>query len=157
MDARPFGFTRTVPVSAPFKWNQFGFAVAGPVQIPKVFNGKDGLFFMSNYEGFRLRNQTQVVYSTPPAAMRTGDFSQVLPGTVIKDPRNNFLPFPGNIIPSQRFSSAAVGLLEFSVEKPIWASSLEIRRLNAFMDHAGRPSLPPGSPFRCFYGPLQFC
>jgi hypothetical protein len=113
LDARPFGFTRTVPVSAPFKWNQFGFTLGGPVQIPKLFNGKDRLFFMSNYEGFRLRNQTQVVYNTPPAAMRDGNFSQILPGTVIKDPRNNFTPFGGNLIPSTRFSSAAVGLLEF--------------------------------------------
>ncbi len=111
VDARPFGFTRAVPVSAPFKWNQFGFTLGGPVQIPKLFNGKDKLFFMSNYEGFRLRNQTQVVYSTPPQAMRNGDFS--LSGTVIKDPRNNFAPFQGNMIPSDRFSKAAVGLLEF--------------------------------------------
>jgi hypothetical protein len=111
VDARPFGFTRTVPVSAPFKWNQFGFAVAGPVQIPKVFNGKDRLFFMSNYEGFRLRNQTQVVYSTPPAAMRAGDFSNFC-RALIKDPRNNFRLFRQHH-PSQRFSAAAVGLLEF--------------------------------------------
>jgi hypothetical protein len=113
VDARPFGFTRTVPVSAPFKWNQFGFTLGGPVQIPKLFNGKDRLFFMSNYEGFRLRNQTQVVYSTPPAPMRNGDFSQAPAGTVIKDPRNNFVPFAGNMIPSTRFDHAAVGLLEF--------------------------------------------
>ncbi len=62
-DARPFGFTSSVPASAPFKWNQFGFYLGGPVQIPKLFNGKNRLFFMSNYEGFRLRNQTQTVYS----------------------------------------------------------------------------------------------
>jgi hypothetical protein len=113
LDARPFGFTRSVPVSAPFKWNQFGFTLAGPVQIPKLFRGKDRLFFMSNYEGFRLRNQAQVVYSTPPAAMRNGDFSQVLPNTVILDPANGRQPFPNNIIPSARFDKAAVGLLEF--------------------------------------------
>src|SRR5262249_36693102 len=113
LDARPFGFTRTVPVSAPFKWNQFGFTLGGPVQIPKLFRGKDRLFFMSNYEGFRLRNQTQVVYSTPPAAMRNGDFSQLLPNTVIRDPANNRQPFENNIIPSFRFDHAALGLLEF--------------------------------------------
>jgi hypothetical protein len=113
IDARPFGFTSAVPVSAPFKWNQFGFTLGGPVQIPKLFNGKNRLFFMSNYEGFRLRNQAQVVYSTPPVAMRNGDFSQILPGTVIKDPRNSFAPFPGNMIPSTRLDHAAIGLLEF--------------------------------------------
>src|SRR5262249_26859572 len=38
--------------------------------------------------------------------------SQLLPGTIIRDPVNN-QPFPGNIIPATRFSRAAVGLLEF--------------------------------------------
>lgn len=113
LDARPFGFSTNVPVSAPFKWNQYGFTLGGPVQIPKLFNGKDRLFFLSNYEGFRLRNQAQVLYSTAPAAMRTGDFSQLLPKTVITDPTNNNQPFPGNIIPSNRLDKAAIGLLEF--------------------------------------------
>jgi len=112
-DARPFGFTSSVPASAPFKWNQFGFYLGGPVQIPKLFNGKNRLFFMSNYEGFRLRNQTQTVYSTPSVAMRNGDFSQLLPKTKITDPLNNNAPFPGNIVPSNRFDHAAVGLLAY--------------------------------------------
>jgi len=111
LDARPFGFTKTVPVSAPFKWNQYGFTLGGPVQIPKVFNGKNRLFFMSNFEGFRLRNQAQVVYSTPPVAMRNGDFS-LAPVSQIIDPANN-TPFPNKQIPSSRFDRAALGLLEF--------------------------------------------
>ena len=113
LDARPFGFTTVVPDSAPFKWNQYGFTVGGPVRIPKMFNGKDRLFFTSNFEGFRLRNQTQVTYSVPSVAMRGGDFSQILPGTKVTDPLNNNQPFPNNIIPSNRFDKAAIGLLEF--------------------------------------------
>src|SRR5712691_383106 len=66
LDARPYGFTSQVPEKNPFKWNQYGFTLGGPVRIPKLFNGKDRLFFMSNFEGFRLRNQTQMVYSTAP-------------------------------------------------------------------------------------------
>jgi hypothetical protein len=111
VDARPFGFTRTVPVSAPFKWNQYGFTLSGPVQIPRIVNGRNRLFFMANFEGFRLRNQTQVIYSTPPGAMRNGDFSQA-PLPQILDPFSN-TPFPNKQIPSTRFSTAAVGLLEF--------------------------------------------
>ena len=112
-DARPYAFTAVAPVSAPFKWNQFGFTVGGPVLIPKLFNGKNKLFFMSNYEAFRLRQQTQTVYTTFPAAFRTGDFSQVLPSTVITDPTNNNLPFPGNIIPSGRLDTFAKALLQY--------------------------------------------
>ena len=66
LDARPYAFTSEVPEKTPFKWNQYGFTLGGPVQIPKLFDGKNRLFFMSNYEGFRLRNQAQIVYSTAP-------------------------------------------------------------------------------------------
>jgi len=112
-DARPFGFTSKVPVSSPFKWNQFGFTLSGPVQIPKVFNGRNKLFFMANYEGFRLRQQGQSTYTTAPQAMRDGNFSQILPGTVITDPLNNNQPFPGNIIPTQRLDPVALKMLSF--------------------------------------------
>jgi hypothetical protein len=112
LDARPYGFTSQVPAKNPFKWNQYGFTLGGPIAIPKLFNGRNRLFFLSNYEGFKLRNQTQSVYSTAPAAMRTGDFSQLLPGTVIRDPLTK-QPFPGNMIPAQRLDKIAMGLLEF--------------------------------------------
>ena len=37
----------------PFQWNQYGFTLGGPIQVPKVFNGKDKLFFASNFEECR--------------------------------------------------------------------------------------------------------
>jgi hypothetical protein len=113
LDARPFAFTSRVPSSAPLKWNQYGFVLGGPVQIPKLFNGKNRLFFMSNYEGFKEREQTQQVYSTPPAPMRAGNFSQLLPGKVITNPLANNSPFPGNIIPASQLNPIALGLLNF--------------------------------------------
>ncbi|MEO5742115.1 MAG: carboxypeptidase-like regulatory domain-containing protein, partial [Vicinamibacterales bacterium] len=54
-DARPYAFTSVRPESNPFKWNQYGFTMGGPVQIPGLFDGANKLFFMSNFEGFRLR------------------------------------------------------------------------------------------------------
>src|SRR5882762_5158712 len=115
-DARPYPFTSATPTKAPFKWNQFGFTLGGPVKIPHVVNGANKLFFMTNYEGFRLRNQQQVVYSTPPAAMRGGDFSRA--PVVIRDPLTN-TPFPGNIIPANRLNPIAIQLLEFYPEPNI--------------------------------------
>jgi len=112
LDALPFGFTSKVPTSSPLKWNQFGFTLGGPVQIPKLFNGKNRLFFMTNYEGFRERNQTQGVYSVPPSAMRNGDFSQILPKTVITDPMNGN-PFANNQIPTSRLNPVSLGLLAY--------------------------------------------
>lgn len=112
-DARPYGFTSVVPVSAPLKWNQYGFTLGGPVWIPKVFNGKNRLFFLSNYEGFKLRQQTQTVYTTFPTAFRTGDFSQALPGHVVRDPQNGGAPFPNNVIPAGRLDPLAIKLLQY--------------------------------------------
>jgi hypothetical protein len=118
LDARPFGFTTVVPQKSPFKQNQYGFTLGGPLSIPKVFNGKDRLFFMSNFEGFRSRQQIQQVYTTAPAIFRTGDFSSLLPNTIIRDPANrdangNKLPFTGNIIPQSKLSSIPQALLQY--------------------------------------------
>jgi hypothetical protein len=65
LDALPYAFGGVVPTSSPFKWNQFGFTLGGPVQLGSLFNGKDKLFFLGNYEGFRLRNQRQSYFSVP--------------------------------------------------------------------------------------------
>src|SRR6202162_2957294 len=111
-DARPYAFTAVAPISPPFRWNQYGYTLGGPVWIPKLFNGKSRLFFMSNYEGFKLRQQTQTVYTTFPAAFRTGDLSSVQATHVITDPTTG-LAFPGNIIPANRLDTIAKGLLQY--------------------------------------------
>jgi hypothetical protein len=48
-DALPYAFAGAVSKSSPFKWNQFGFTLGGPVQLGPIFNGKDKLFFMTNW------------------------------------------------------------------------------------------------------------
>ncbi len=108
IDALPFGFTSKVPTSAPLRWNQYGFTLGGPIQIPKLFNGKNRLFFMANYEAFREHNQTQSVYTNPSTAMWGGDFSQILPKPVITDPLANNQPFANNIIPTSRLDPISV-------------------------------------------------
>lgn len=113
LDARPYAFTTKVPQSAPFKWNQYGFTLGGPLSIPKMFNAKNRLFFMSNYEGFKLRNQGQSLVSTAPESMRNGDFSAILGTTVIRDPKNGNTPFPDNIIPANRLDPIGQKLLNY--------------------------------------------
>jgi hypothetical protein len=95
--------------------NQYGFAVGGPVWIPKIIHGRNKLFWFMDYE-----NTTQSQYASdvnltlPTAAMRTGDFSAT--GTTIYDPLTGNAngtgrqPFAGNMIPSTRIASASANL-----------------------------------------------
>jgi hypothetical protein len=123
LDAKQYAFTSKPVTKDPFKWNQFGYTFGGPVWIPKIFNGKNRLFFMSNYEAFRQRRQVQALYNLPSAAMRTGDFSELLGrGITIYDPATRVVnadgtvtatAFPGNVIPANRLDSYAKKMLEF--------------------------------------------
>jgi Carboxypeptidase regulatory-like domain len=111
-DAKPYAFTSARPKKSPFKWNDFGYELDGPVRIPKLFNGKDKLFFMSNYEALRRRQTSQATFSVPTAKMFAGDFSELLPGTMIYDPTTQ-QPFAGNIIPTKRLDPISLKLLNY--------------------------------------------
>ena len=83
-DAVPYAFTRNHPTKSPFKWNDYGFEIDGPVRIPKLFDGRNKLFFMANDEWKSQRQNSQGIYSVPTAAMFKGDMSGL--GTIIYDP-----------------------------------------------------------------------
>jgi hypothetical protein len=110
LDAQPYAFTSVHPAKSPFKWNDFGFELDGPVRLPK-YNGHDKLFFMANYEALRRRQNFLSTYSVPTPAMFNGDFSE-LTNTTIYDPLTQ-LPFPGNKIPKERLDPTSVGLLKY--------------------------------------------
>src|SRR6202030_2811121 len=103
LDAKHF-FDVPAPIP-PFKRNQFGTSVGGPVI-------KDKTFFFFNWESTRVRQSITRVATVPTAAMKDGDFSALLPSTIIYDPSslhsvNGQLvrtPFPGNIIPAADFN-----------------------------------------------------
>ena len=95
--------------------NQYGFAIGGPVWIPKIVHGKNKLFWFMDYEGTKQSQYAADPNLTlPTAAMRTGDFSAT--GTTIYDPLTGNSdgtgrsPFPGNIVPSSRIASASATL-----------------------------------------------
>ena len=62
-DAIPYAFTSIHPTKSPFKWNDFGFELDGPVRIPKIYNGRNRLFFMANYESEQQRQHSQTYFS----------------------------------------------------------------------------------------------
>jgi hypothetical protein len=121
LDATQYAFSALRPSKDPFKWNQYGFTLGGPVWLPKVFNGKDKLFFMANYESYRKRGSTTALYGLASTQIQGGDFSAI--ANKIYDPNTHVLgpdgktitatPFPGNIIPQNRISSISKQFLEF--------------------------------------------
>src|SRR5712671_6532471 len=56
--------------SPPFRENQFGAALGGPIV-------KDKAFFFLNYDGQRTRNSLPQLFRVPTAAERTGDLTQL--------------------------------------------------------------------------------
>jgi hypothetical protein len=121
LDATSYAFTVLRPSKDPFKWNQYGGTLGGPVRIPKVFNGRDKLFFMGNYEAYRKRGSATALFSLASAPIQSGDFSGV--SQKIYDPNSHALAadgktviatqFPNNIIPQNRISTISKQLLEF--------------------------------------------
>ena len=119
MDANPYSFTSIRTKKDPFKWNQYGFTLGGPIWLPKIFNGKDKLFFMANYESFRKRGSSTALYSLAPVAVQGGDFSGI--ASRIYDPSSHVqtangitaTPFANNVLPQNRISSVSKKLLEF--------------------------------------------
>lgn len=95
LNARQF-FDRVSP--PPYRFNQFGATLGGPLLVPKLYNGRNKTFFFFAYEGDRVRQLSTGQGTAASAAMRNGDFSQLLPATIIKDPYTG-LPFPETSFP----------------------------------------------------------
>ena len=55
--------------------NEFGGNLAGPVWIPKIYNGKNKTFFFADAEGIKQRSAAAESYTVPLASWKKGDFS----------------------------------------------------------------------------------
>ena len=115
LDARDFFNDKRPGVNKPpFRQNQFGASLGGPIQ-------HDKLFFFTNYEGYRKRRGTITSVNTVPTeAMRRGDFSAVRdvfdPFTVRPQTgtSSGFVrtAFVGRQIPASRFDAVAGRLIQ---------------------------------------------
>jgi hypothetical protein len=87
-----------------------GGSIGGPVYIPKIYNGKNRSFFYATIEFERFGSPSVGLFNptVPLATWRKGDFSGLLPGTVVRDPSASNAPFAGNIIPTSRLNPVAV-------------------------------------------------
>lgn len=110
-DARGF-FQKKPNPQAPFRQNQFGFVLNGPVSIPKIYNGQNRTFFMVNYEGLRQSQSVAQLDTVLTAKMRQGDFSEI--AKPIKNPLQPGSPaFAGNIIDPSLISPQALAALKY--------------------------------------------
>src|SRR5947209_15977829 len=83
LDAADY-FERTCPASGPcqthkgeLRLNQFGFSVGGPVVVPKLFNGRNKVFFFADYEGLRRIQGTILTGSVPTVAERNSNYTDL--------------------------------------------------------------------------------
>ncbi|MBI3682801.1 MAG: TonB-dependent receptor [Acidobacteria bacterium] len=123
LDARGYFLPPTSPKNK-LRRNQFGGMFSGPIR-------RDKTFFLGSYEGRRENRATPARQAVPTAAMRSGDFSEIL------EPRNRYYPndanpavtrairlvgdtapFPNNIIPRSLLNPVSLNLLTFKKTSP---------------------------------------
>ena len=125
-DAEPYYFPYNTSPPAkvfPYKWNDYGFELDGPIRVPKVYNGKDKFFFMVDDEWRKIRTIGQSFATVPTPAELQGNFQGYTDTTgkpvTIYDPStgdaNGFgkQPFLNNQIPSGRITSQSTALLKY--------------------------------------------
>ncbi|HUP39729.1 MAG TPA: carboxypeptidase-like regulatory domain-containing protein, partial [Vicinamibacterales bacterium] len=117
----------------PLEQHDFGGVFGGPVMVPGLYNGRNKTFFFASYEAYRNKTSAAPRTTTiPTEAMHNGDFSgwrdangNLIP---IYDPATTRLnasgtgfvrdPFPGNIIPRERFSRISREVLNLATMRP---------------------------------------
>lgn len=102
--------------------NRYGLSFGGPVNIPRLYHGKNKTFFFYTWEANKWGVPVTSTGTVPTAAERKGDFSALLkvgPAYQIYDPATikavgdgtfSHQPFAGNIIPASRLDKVGQSL-----------------------------------------------
>ena len=118
----------TTRFAPPFRYNNFGFTVGGPVWIPGVHWTdplRQKLFWFFNQEWIRYRFTDTQTQAVPTALMREGNFSELLSAnpwyagvTKIYDPTTcpvkggaGCVQYPDNVIPTGQLSPNGMAIL----------------------------------------------
>lgn len=124
LESRNFFLSRSGQKLPVGRFNQYGTTVGGPIWLPKVFDGRNKLFFFFAFEGIKDSYPETFLTTVPTAAQRTGDFSQLLtvganyqiynPYTgVAQGSRISRQPFVNNVIPPTLLSNIAKNYMQF--------------------------------------------
>ncbi len=111
LDANGFFNNRNGRKKAPFRYNQFGFTLGGPLAP-----SRQSTFFFLNYEAVRVVNPGSTTLTVPTQKMKSGDFTET--NVVVHDPATidasgRRRPFPGNLIPAARLNPAGARILSY--------------------------------------------
>ena len=85
LDANTFFNDATGLSKPPFRRNQFGFTLGGPIYIPHVYEQRDRTFFFVSFEGNRESEPASELGTMPTTDFRTGNFSALLGSTIGTD------------------------------------------------------------------------
>ena len=106
-DARNFFDRRSIANPGripPFRRNEFGFTIGGPVSIPGIYKGHNRTQFFAEYQGFRQVLGTTQVLPVPTASERAGIDTTAYPGDTLVVPVNpsiaaliNRYPLPNDL------------------------------------------------------------
>ncbi len=122
MNANQFELNANGTPRPPMHINQYGFEAGGPVFVPKVFNGKNRLFWLIAYEGLKQRSADPGLVTFPIMDIRGGDFTNLFNGAgqqitiydpLTTKPDGTRTPFSGNKIPADRLNPVAVNALKY--------------------------------------------
>jgi hypothetical protein len=105
-------------------YNQYGATIGGPIIVPKLYNGKDKLFFEFAWESLKDSQPNTTFLTVPTAAERQGDFSALLPlgsayqlynpfSGVLNGTAISRTAYPGNIIPKSQINPVSLALLNY--------------------------------------------
>ncbi len=121
LDANDFFANRAGQAKPDMHRYQSGGTLGGPIEIPKLYNGKNRTFFFFAFEDTKEKDLSAVTETVPTVAERGGDFSAAGiatiydPTTAHQDASGTWVrnPFPGNKILPQFLNPVAVKAINF--------------------------------------------
>lgn len=115
----------------PETYHELSAVLSGPIYIPKIYNGKNKTFWLFGYARHHEKASETFIGDVPSPGMLNGDFNFFDPsgrqiGNTIYDPTTirqvdgswTSDPFPGNVVPKNRFDTVANNFLSHNPFTP---------------------------------------